>query len=736
MVDLVRSGQLPLWNPYIVCGWPLLATLQIGFFHPLSLIYYVLPFNLAFNYYTIIHYFLAALFMYWLMRYFTLSRAASVLAAIAFAFSGYLISVANMNTTLAAVVWAPLLFLFYDKYVKARGFSIKYVLVLGCFFALQYLGGEPSVLYMTLLFLSVYALVECQRSLRKLAFNLSGLALPLVLAGGLVAIQLLPFLEVVRHSMRGLKTGYDFIAYKALPPRELVSFIMPFFFGNLIKDGSYCRAILGDQYQVWILSPYLGILPLILALFSWLKIRRRIIFLWGIVILGLILAFGRFTPLFALFYHLLPGISMIRYPVKYLFLVFFPLSVLAGFGFEAVLRAVENNERILRIAGRVLGIAAIALGAVYLGLKINLARVFVLLLSRFETPNQFMVGNLWKILHFDLASLGWLVILLFFAAALFYLSWKKLLTREIFGWLIIAMVVIDLAMANININPPGQYELFAASTPNMRILQKDKSIFRYFAAPPRENEPRPVFRVYNENLYHIKDNLTPNWMVPYQLASLGGRASIEPKDFTQFFWPFLRGKIGLAGPMLGLANVKYVLSFSKLPAPQYSLVRTKQLGDIKAYLYQNTYALPRVFFARSVKIVPDKEQIISWLDRGNRFSYKQVILQEDPGPWRPGSKSDQVKVVKYKANKVVVKTSARGQRLLFLSDTYYPGWKAFIDGKKAGIMRANYMFRAVRVPAGDHEVVFAYRPTSLKLGAAISALTIALLGFFLVKRRQ
>ena len=97
MVEQVKAGYFPLWNPYIFCGYPLLATLQICFFYPLSFIYYVLPFDLAFNYYIILHYFLAACFMYFLLRHYELSRVASFLGGMVFAFSGYLLSVSNMS---------------------------------------------------------------------------------------------------------------------------------------------------------------------------------------------------------------------------------------------------------------------------------------------------------------------------------------------------------------------------------------------------------------------------------------------------------------------------------------------------------------------------------------------------------------------------------------------------------------------------------------------------------------
>ncbi|MFH1390064.1 MAG: hypothetical protein ABIH56_05030, partial [Candidatus Margulisiibacteriota bacterium] len=87
MVEQVKSGHWPLWNPYIYCGYPLLATMQICFFYPLSLIHYLLPFPLAFNYYIIVHYFLAALFMFLLLRRYCLARGAAAFGGIVFAFS-------------------------------------------------------------------------------------------------------------------------------------------------------------------------------------------------------------------------------------------------------------------------------------------------------------------------------------------------------------------------------------------------------------------------------------------------------------------------------------------------------------------------------------------------------------------------------------------------------------------------------------------------------------------------
>ena len=315
MVEMVKTGSLPLWNPYLYCGYPLLATLQVGFFYPLSLIHYFFPFHLAFNYFIILHYFLALLFMYWLVRYFQFSRGASILSAITFGFSGYLLSMVTMNTTLTSLIWLPLILLIYDKAIKK--FTLGRFILLSILLAVQFLGGEPTVLYLSAIFLFFYGLVEGIGAWQAIAKHLFILFFTLITAAGLCAIQLIPFIEVLLNSYRVLKTDYAFITTRCFPPEELLNLISPYFFGNIIQN-TYLDILRGDRYQAWLISPYIGILPVIFSLFSLNKLNKRYALLWGMLLLSLFLALGRYTPLFYWFYHFLPGVTLIRYPVKYL----------------------------------------------------------------------------------------------------------------------------------------------------------------------------------------------------------------------------------------------------------------------------------------------------------------------------------------------------------------------------------------------------------------------------------
>src|SRR3989339_1169621 len=171
MVEQVKSGHIPLWNPYIFCGMPLLATLQICFFYPLSVVYYLIPYDLAFNYYIIIHYFIGASLMYLLMRHYSISKPASFLAGFIFAFSGYLLSVSCMNTTLSSVIWLPLLLLFWDRAIRECPMSnVQFPMkdYLGVVFTLvlMFLGGEPTIIYSSLWVLFFYGLIFSKEKIK------------------------------------------------------------------------------------------------------------------------------------------------------------------------------------------------------------------------------------------------------------------------------------------------------------------------------------------------------------------------------------------------------------------------------------------------------------------------------------------------------------------------------------------------------------------------------------------
>ncbi|MBN3032865.1 MAG: YfhO family protein [Candidatus Saganbacteria bacterium] len=681
MAAQVKAGHLPLWDPYIFCGFPLLATLQIGFFYPLTLIYYLMPFNLAFNYYIILHYFLAACFMYALLRHFRLGRRAGFFGGLVFAFSGYLLSVSNMNTSLSSVIWLPLAVLFFDKLINSS-FVIRHssfiwlVLVL----ALMFLGGEPTIFYVTLWFLACYALVFAGAKLKSLA-ALGGAAL---LALALIAVQLFPFAELSRFSDRLILTGFDIVSFRSFPPRELLTFIFPYFFGNAAQLGGYTEGLLGKTYQDWLISPYLGVLPLLMAL--WAGRRRLNVFLWSAAALALLLAFGYYTPVYKLAYRLVPGVSLIRFPVKYLFLTTFCLSWLAALGFERLLERYDGVEgyrpELRRLAPTILILSALTLTAYLFS-----DRIIGFFSRQYANIPAVFFETLAAIIKFNLRSFFNLTAYLAVFTLLLMAATFGRLRRSLLAYLLVFMAAADLLANGTSIMVGAPAAVFSLAPPNYKFLARDRTLYRFFYTPGLAEANRAIAgKSYGQAVFNAKDNFAANWHIPYQLFDFFGYESIEPFRLAVYYrtaFTPARLKAGLAA--LPRYNVKYFLASEPLAAPGLKLLRHKYQFGQNVYMYESANVRPRAYL----------------LDGRGR-----VTLTD----YRPGF--------------ISMRVAAPRPAGLFLSEAHYPGWRAEIDGRAVEIREAERLFQQVSLPAGEHEVKFIYEPLSLKLGAGVSLLTI------------
>ncbi len=318
MAQLVRHGALPLWNPLIQMGFPFLATLQTGFYYPLSVIYYLFPFDQAFNWFLVVHYALGAYFMYLLGRELEQSVPAAAGAGLVFAFSGYLASVLHMPTTLASVVWLPLVFLFFRRSL-APDDRLKNLAATGVFLALMFLGGEPTVFYGTVCCLLVYLAYRRQPAGGVVLAGAVGLA------AGITAVQLLPFAELLSHSVRGAGLGYEEVVKYSIPLHKMTGLFLPLAGRSPWLDGG------------WLKDLYLGLVPAGLALLALVRMpARQRWWLGGALLLILLIAAGSYSPLpvYRLLYAVVPGFNLFRYPAKFLFVFVFLFAYLSGRGLD------------------------------------------------------------------------------------------------------------------------------------------------------------------------------------------------------------------------------------------------------------------------------------------------------------------------------------------------------------------------------------------------------------------
>jgi hypothetical protein len=189
--------------------------------------------------------------------------------------------------------------------------------------------------------------------------------------------------------------------------------------------------------------------------------------------------------------------------------------------------------------------------------------------------------------------------------------------------------------------------------------------------------------------------------------------------------------------LLNLAGVKYILTAREEPEEWWHNNLRKVYREEGLNIYENLDVMPRAFLVHQAEVPGSDEAILAQLI-GEEFDLSSSILLEDEsalarlgsiaGGFPPAEGRDEVKIVEYDANRVVIEMTSTQAGFLFLSDTHYPGWRARLDGQEETVYRADYLFRAVLVPSGQHTVEFTFDPVAFKIGLAVALTTGAALG--------
>jgi hypothetical protein len=340
---ITLGGNLPLWNPYIFSGMPLLGSAQGGTLFPPNWLYLVFSATVATNLMVVASYMIAALGAYLYARRAGASIAGSVLTSLAWQWGGFLvgqighINIVQTGAMLPWVLWAV------DGY--GAGAGRKWGVLLAALVALQTFVGHQQTLAYSLLLASAYAVASAfavRESRARYLWSLVFVAVGLLLA----AVQILPTFELLRNSLRAEST-YEFFTSFSMPPRMIQTLLAPYVAGG--GDGWLFRApYVGPPYYGE-MAGYVGVLGLMLALCA-VVFRRdaRTKFWAAAAIVCLTLALGRYAPLrfYKLIYYV-PVLNLFRVPARHLMEAEFALAVLAGRGLTA-LRAARADSRTMR----------------------------------------------------------------------------------------------------------------------------------------------------------------------------------------------------------------------------------------------------------------------------------------------------------------------------------------------------------------------------------------------------
>jgi len=729
ILESLRAGQPPLWNPYLFAGVPFLAAGQHSALYPFSLIFYIFPLWWAYGAFAASQVFLAGAFMYLFLRVLGVGRLGATLGAMTYALSGFMLVSVVFPMIVAGAAWLPLILACIELALRrqpalgGRPTRLPWVaagaLALGC----QVLAGHIEITLYTLMVAAAYAawrllrrtgdggrttdVVGAQGLAPLLAPRLSSVVAMMGLGLGLGAIQLVPLFDVVQSNFRQGAATFEQIQGWAYPPRHIAAFLVPNIFGNPahhtyvdLFTGRVMPAppnpLVGGEPTLWWGiknyvegGAYVGILPLLLAVIavlSWLhqrgQRRRRtglvyvlhrdrydpapVPFFAILALVALAFAFG--TPLYRLIFWL-PGVNQLHSPFRWVWPYTLAVAVLAGFGVEAARRMPAEGVRRLGGLAALTGVAVVA--------AVGLGRLF------FDTVEP-AVTRLWHGLaladrafpdvrvFYSYEGLWVGVFGLTLAASgliLLNLPGSSGVRR---GSLALGLLALDLLLAGAGFNPAAPPELLEFKPPVVSFLEQDKGLWRLTSYTREDLGTSKTFNANVGMFYGFQDVRGYDSIIPRQYAEY--MALIQPQGELLYnrIAPITQ-ESALNSPLLDLLNVKYILSELPIDNPRLTLVYD---GEVK--VYRNEEALPRAF------TLPLGCAVTSADVKGalQRYDPRHTVILEgperapsaDPAACAPTAAT----VTSYQPGEVWVDVALAEPGWLVLGDSFAPGWVAFV----------------------------------------------------------
>ena len=691
-MDLIKQGVVPLWNPLILTGTPLLANLQSAPFSPTNFLYFLLPKLDSWSLQIILQPFLAALFLFFLLREFGISKISSVAGGIFYAFSGFLMIWLEWNGHSLTAAFFPLIFLLVIKWLKEGKWL--WGVLLSVTLALQIFSGYPQIILyeMLALILVIVFNFNLKRTICLGIFILLGL--------GLSAIQILPALELLKYSQRGVEDVINVSAF--LPWQYLITFFAPDFFGNH-STGNFWGE--GDYTLV---TGYSGVVVIILAgIALLLKFKdKNVKFAGSLILLSLLAAL--YNPISVSLKD--GGLFALQAASAHRALVLSNLgfAILAAYGLDSLLGGKAKIYQVIR---------ACYLPAVFI-FGFGLAALYGLQVS---SENITLAGNFRVALRNLILPIS-LISITFIMVIIFILTNKS---KKVLAILLTFLAIAELFRFGWKFTPFSSKNLVFPETPVISFLQ---------------NQQKP-FRIAAEDVIPI------NLMMVYGIETAEGYDAVYPLTYAKYLAVLNSGNVdnspmGRYGSitkvdsnLLNLVNTKYVLALKrdkngkpdkdgKLPE-KYSQPFLKEVFEDKSVvILENTNVLSRSFMVYDWD-VSKNEEILNKLIANYPISGK-IIIEENVNINKERGKG----AVKYNESagrkNIIVNLSKPG--LLFISDGWFPGWIASVDGKQENILKADYSFMAVPIrEAGQHEINLEYKPVSFEKGKILTLASAALL---------
>lgn len=669
----LRSGHLPLWEPGVYTGYPIGA--GGGALDPIGgVLFALLPPAAAYDAFLLLMLAIAGFGAARLARRLGASASGAVLAGLAWAHGGVLVSQWRHLGVLGTIAWFPLVLSLVEDALGPVDDSPRRdraLIALAAALGLQVLAAFPQSLYYCLLAYGLWAVVRAwtvHAGLRDRAVALARFAAACVVGVGLGAVQLLPMAELGGTSGRRGGVSWEFATSWNLWPPNLLGLMVPYPFGD-IGDGTY-----RGTGVFWESHGYLGLCTVPLAVVALALDRRRAPRLLGaIALLALLFSLGPATPLFRVAFAVLPGMSSFRLPQRMLFIACGALALLAGLG-----------------------------------------------LTRLQA---------WWEQH---PSLG-----------------RSAFTPTRLGAALVALTALDLGLTQPRQNPLADAHAWLDPPATARALRRDGAErFYTFESSTAHDRAFSLAHGWRDLRPYavVRDLVQPNANLFWSLPSGDGYAGLPTAHMDSAWGPTAPNHDGLVranyrvegerivphGALvryLAMNHVTHVIA----PVPVQSQRVEPLASGSWASVYRVRDPLPLAFFVGRAIAEPDDRRAAAWMFSEHFSPRREVILHDaPPGSVPPAPSPGPPTLVALAPSRpspgelsAVVDAPTAGW--VVLAESWYPGWEATVDGRPAGILRANINQKAVAVPAGRHRVAFSFRPRSFARGAAVSGVALALL---------
>ncbi len=679
----LRGGEIPLWNPYLSAGVPFLANPQPALFYPPVWLVLALAQTRAVTLLWMFHLWLAGMGMFLWLRS---EEAGSFLGGVTFAFSGYFFAriYAGHIGVLMTQAWLPLILWATRRAVEGKRWTGA--VLGGVPVALSLLAGHTASFYYVLLAQAAYALYLLLRR-EGWRDRLAGLGLLAVMDGvglGLAAGQLLPALQFLAASTRS-GAGYEFAASYTWPPGYLLTLFVPRFFGEPVQIGYW-----GDgMFEEMVL--YAGLLPLLLTMALGLRLRdRRTVLLLGLAGAGLLLAVGPFTVLHRLAYNFLPLFRAGRAPARAGFLFTFAAAALGGLSLTRLRREPEESSSALLRWTR--GPFPWAAGG--LAVLVILAGFLLFALQRESNPEA---GRLWHIAN----STALFLLFFLLTTGLLHVWGAGDLSPRWGTILAVGLTLLDLwsfgrpLLRAVPLEESGYWRGVAELTEEGRVLPWGLGIFEQNGGLVLGVESVFGYDPLELDRHHRLTTFIPDHRArAYDLLHARYLVVGQEGDF---------GDGGDAPRLVGHRD--------------------------GAWVYERPAVLPRAWIVHRVE-ARRGDAALARLNEPD-FDPRSVALVEGEAGCRMGEPAgeESARVTRRTNNQVEVEISTSAPGLLVLSEVYYPGWQAAVDGVQSQVLPVDVALRGVCVPPGEHTLLLTFRPVSLRAGLVVSLLALFLAGW-------